>query len=194
MRFIVLFISFFLFCCTAPEIQSQRTILDRGLYKTNQGPLIWEAKSFPISVFAHGSVSKENRESIKVAINKWNSRVGRKVFQLGNYEKPVDEEKDTHCGWVVITEGEIQPYAPESWYAFYVPHYHQNKICSGFIMIDDDADSEYSDKIFIHELGHALGLVHDFQRTSIMLHEIDLDICQGITEQDRNLVRIQMNN
>lgn len=169
-------------------MKNQKSALDGGRLTANSYEAYWEAKYFPLPVFIDTNMPNHLIVGIYDAINTWNSHVGVHVFTP--VPANLQEELPKGCGWIAAVEKEL----PTSglWRAVEKPG--TSSFCAGEVSLDVGIIHGNSSKLWIHELGHSLGLAHDHgDKRSIMHPTVFSDYPQYLMPDDLASVRNMVN-
>jgi len=140
----------------------------------------WAEESFPIVVVVYENDPEDFQAAVLDAIDVWNQTVGVQVFTpvRMNYLNQVP----TGCGWIAtiaVDELEFAGY----WTGKFVGQTSQ--LCKGQISILKNVKPSNVFKVYVHELGHALGLAHDpGDKRSIMYPTVYTNAPQFIMPDD----------
>jgi len=161
-------------------LQSKVLLLDGGHTIKNGFESYWNPKFFPIKVYIYSKDPLGYQEGMENAVNVWNSTLGRPVFQA----KRMDFTKvlPKGCGWVASV---LVPDLDTAglWKGKYYPE--TSELCKGQVSISPKVKASNIIKIFVHELGHSLGLAHDKgDKRSIMYPIVFTDYPQYIMPDD----------
>jgi len=151
-------------------------------------PIQWSQNSFPIDVVIDSDMRSETRDIMIEAIEAWNRIVGLKVFTHQSGSQTSEE------GTIWVTQEPLLPnecdrqlFGLASRFYSYILGI-RSSIHHSTIRMHTDVPSRRILSTAIHELGHALGLQHDREISSIM-YPFNLRARGGITEEDRLYVR-----
>lgn len=96
------------------------------------------------------------------------------------------EELPSGCGWIAAVEKPLD--TDGLWRGVEKPG--TGKLCAGEVSLNVGTLHAYSAKLWIHELGHSLGLAHDYgDRRSIMYPVVYSDSPQYVMPDDAVSVR-----
>ncbi len=138
-----------------------------GYYVRDDEPIGWDYRFFPIPVrIGNDLYDASVYENLVEAVNYWNDQTQMTVF---TYEVvPMYDVRlvypDHSVGTIVVEVGNTQrshidPTVGLNTKALF--ERFSNVIATSHIMLDDNPHLLRVYEIFIHELGHALGLLHD---------------------------------
>jgi hypothetical protein len=160
-------------------------LLDGGRTIKNGYEAYWHPEHFPIKVYIDTRDPIEFQEGMETAASIWNLTLGLDLFE----PVKVDFGKTTvtgSCGWVASQV--VHDLSTSGlWRGEYYPG--TSEICFGWVYIQPDIKKNNIIKIFIHELGHSLGLAHDEgDKRSIMYPKVYSDYPQYIMPDDGHSV------
>lgn len=159
--------------------------LDGGHLIKNDQETHWESEYFPIMILVDQDMPLNLVEGIFIAAESWNISTGSSVFEpvLVDLRQPLPAQ----CGWVAAVQRPLEN-KDGLWTGLEKPG--TGKLCAGEVALDVDDLHEFSAKLWIHELGHSLGLAHDHgDRRSIMYPIVYSDAPQYIMPDDAVSVR-----
>ena len=155
-------------------------LLDGGHTVKHEYESYWSPESFPIVVFISDTDPEEFVTGAVSAAKIWNLTLGLPVFET--HIVSFDEAAPKGCGWITMAAKEDLGPA-----GFWTGRYYDgtSEICYGKIDIRSNVKEKNITKIYIHELGHALGLAHDKgDKRSIMYPTVFTDYPQYIMPDD----------
>ena len=165
-------------------LKRKAVLLDGGHFVKHGMESYWHPDSFPIKVYIHSKDRIEFVQGMETAVNVWNNAIGVQVFEAKRMDFTETLPKD--CGWVasiVVLDLENAGY----WRGRYRPN--SSEICHGQISIRPTVKDNNITKVFIHELGHSLGLAHDEgHKRSIMYPVVYTNYSQYIMPDDAHSV------
>lgn len=158
----------------------------------NQGPecvAVWQSNEFPLEIVVDRRFSPEQQQALQEAVVTWNSAVGASVFEITREVNWYDTEVwARHDGTIYVILNDL----PAPWLGICALDWHDCASHNALIGFDVASPAWGATLIFEHELGHALGLAHDFSwRPSIMFPYV-LDSGARIMADDINVVRWEM--
>jgi len=165
-------------------IKNRNLPLDGGHLITNDQEVHWESHYFPIPVLIDKDMPDNLIEGMFVAIKVWNTSTGVAVFEpvLVDFIEALPSD----CGWIAAVQRPLN----NSGLWTGVEKHSTGKLCAGEVALGVGALHKYSAKLWIHELGHGLGLAHDHgDRRSIMHPTVYSDSPQYIMPDDAVSVR-----
>lgn len=149
-------------------MRGKTPLLDGGRTIKNDYEAYWHSENFPIKVFIDSRDPVEFQESMEIAARVWNMSLGLQVFDTERVDFSNATITNT-CGWVasqVVHDLETSGL----WHGEYYPG--TSEICFGQVSIQPNIKKNNIIKIFMHELGHALGLAHDEGDKRSIMHPI----------------------
>jgi hypothetical protein len=152
----------------------------------NSQEAYWESKYFPLPVYVDKNMPNHIIVGIYEATDVWNTRTGVNVFTpiLVDFM----EELPSGCGWLAAVQQTYDNDKDGYWRGIEKPG--SSSICLGEVSIRHGTVHAYAAKLWIHELGHALGLAHDHgDRRSIMYPTVYSDFPQYVMPDDASSVR-----
>jgi len=150
----------------------------------------WDSNSFPIIVSPDSSFTPEEVRLVRLATTVWNDQVGERVFvvipgfvQINRFVEGV-EFSHAH-----LREG-LLGYCPVVYHTSIAGI--AGRVWRGKCLLDREAikGNRYS-QVVIHELGHALGFIHDEEPISIMYPKI-YESKQIFLQKHLDTVRLMM--
>lgn len=166
---------------------------DGGSTRSRNGTeMYWAPEDFPLRVIVDEDVDPITYLSVLVATIEWNNAVGHELFEV--FTAPTEDINPRECRTIIVRRYDIQEVlnTPEVWDAFHRGRTHpgSSQFCLGYIAMDDEPSDEWLIPIFVHELGHSLGLAHDGIESSIMYPTIrGSRVTKSIQEEDIRRVR-----
>lgn len=162
-------------------LKKANTPLDGGHLILNDQETHWVASDFPLVLLVDKNMPDHIIKGIYMAASVWNIRTGVGVFApvLMDFM----EELPSGCGWIAAVEKEYDDDKDGLWRAVEKPGTSQ--LCAGEVSLRVGITHAFSAKLWIHELGHSLGLAHDHgDRRSIMHPTVYSDVPQYIMPDD----------
>jgi hypothetical protein len=159
--------------------------LDGGHLIANDQETHWEPEYFPLPVLIDKNMPDHLMEGMYTAINVWNISTGVAVFEpvLVDPLQPLPSD----CGWIAAVERPLED-KDGLWTGLEKPGTGQ--LCAGEVALSVGTLHAFSAKLWMHELGHGLGLAHDHgDRRSIMYPTVYSDSPQYIMPDDAVSVR-----
>jgi len=165
-------------------IKNRNLPLDGGHLITNDQEVHWEPEYFPLPVLIDKNMPVHLIEGVYTAINVWNISTGVAVFEPVLVDPLQSLPAD--CGWIAAVERPLDN--DGLWTSLEKPGTGQ--LCAGEVALSVGTLHKYSAKLWMHELGHGLGLAHDHgDRRSIMYPTVYSDSPQYIMPDDAVSVR-----
>lgn len=165
-------------------IKKHNPPLDGGHLITNNQEVHWEPQYFPLPVLIDSSMPGNRIDGMYAAIKVWNTSTGVTVFAPVLVDP--SQSLPSGCGWISAVQRPLN--TSGLWTSVEKPG--TSKLCAGEVALDVDALHKSSQKLWIHELGHGLGLAHDHgDRRSIMYPTVYSDAPQYIMPDDAVSVR-----
>lgn len=145
----------------------------------------WHPEHFPLKVYVDSRDPIEFQEGIEEAAAIWNLSLGLQVFETERVDFG-NVSPTNSCGWVSSRVEHDLPTAGY-WRGKYYPS--TSELCYGLLTISPNVKPRNISKVFIHELGHSLGLAHDeVDKRSIMYPTVYTDYPQYIMPDDGHAV------
>jgi hypothetical protein len=165
-------------------MKRNKASLDGGHLIRNDQETHWEPEYFPLTVFVDKNMPDHLIVGMYDAINAWNVSTGVSVFEPVLMDFDLDLPRD--CGWVAAVQKPLK--TAGKWRGVEKPG--TGKLCAGEVSLDVGTIHKFSAKLWIHELGHSLGLAHDHgDNRSIMYPTVFSDSPQYIMPDDAVSVR-----
>jgi hypothetical protein len=149
--------------------------VDRGFMERDGKPLKWPHDAFPVTIIYHEDVSLAWRSAIRVALLRFETAVGRRLFEefadqagLASYrwDRPPPITSSLVAVMVKPSSGVLQPDNAVT--------EHRYDTRTGVILAAEVVFPDGSADLHVatHEIGHVLGLDHDEMTSSIMFHKL----------------------
>ena len=160
-------------------LKRHNVALDGGNTIKHDYESYWEPRYFPLLVHVDNTMPIETISSVNRAIDAWNYRAGATI--LVPISVDFDESLPSGCGWIAAVQKELD--TSGLWRGIYKPG--TSKMCHGEVSVRPEIRKSNMTKLWMHELGHALGLAHDHgDRRSIMYPVVYTDFPQYIMPDD----------
>ncbi len=153
-----------------------------GLFVNSSGyQYHWRQEQFAIKVLVNSEIGEEiYAGSLTSAVNEWNEQMGGEpIFSLARFDKETHRYK---CGeiYVEIKDVQTQKYIKENHTGFAIGNtLYDGTFCTSYIALDLGLNVDYYQQVFMHELGHALGLTHDENNKNSVMYptSISQNVC-----------------
>ncbi len=133
----------------------------------------WDASSFPIIVSPDKTFTEDDLVWVHLAAQEWNIQVGAEVFQVmpEELQKPDVHRDGIEFGHAYLNEPFLG-YCPVIYST--TLEGMSGRVWRGACLVDreDIPNRAVYLRVIIHELGHAIGFVHDKDINSIMYGEV----------------------
>lgn len=133
-----------------------------GVLSHSQCSLRWQAQSFPLEVVVDRRFSSEQQDALQEAILDWNEAVGSDVFTL---QREIDwwdsEIQNPHTNTIYVLLADIPDDPPSVIQGLSIVHDDSCYIDRALVFFDVAVPDGDAMLVFMHELGHTLGLAHD---------------------------------
>lgn len=186
----VLSVLAFTFSCGA----STPMPLDGGLLKHHGRNIYWTASDFPIYILIDDQLDDTLVSSIDLAVYEWNYQVGFSLFVTDIYD--FREPAPRTSGFIAVSQKDLgkSPRNPEAnVLGLASPYLHESSshIKAVQVWYDDSITADNALLIMLHELGHALGLAHDNDCSSIMHPHVVNCSSPEIVIKEEDITRIR---
>lgn len=157
-----------------------------GVYHHGDCVAVWQANEFPLEVVVDRRFSPERQLALQEAVTEWNTAVGTPVFTITREIDWYDTEifaRREHTIYVVLND------LPNTWLGVCSLEWSDCRSHNALIGFDVASPDWGATLIFEHELGHALGLMHDDHWTPSIMYPYVLESGGRILDDDLNYVR-----
>lgn len=153
--------------------------------------MTWYTTNFPLHVVMDESLTPMQVEAVRLAVRRWNVAVGARVFRDPVVVSWTHEALNGHlAGYVGVTSRHI-PGGHLGQAHWTVYRHTPDRMRHVLVVLNPDLSQAVTHNVVVHELGHALGLAHDEDPSSVMYVQSS-DKARIISDEDLEYVRWQL--